>query len=85
MICKEAWNKNILVKPGTWKETAWGSPAHIYLGWAALLPDSRKFSTQNQLTEFYLSLSQITGKYLVWTVWFWDGIIYITGCVKFIV
>lgn len=39
----------ILVKPGTWKETAWGSPAHMYLSWAGSLPDSRKFSTQNQL------------------------------------
>lgn len=57
MIWKEAWNENILVKPGTWKETAWGSPAHTYLRWTGSLPDPRKFSSQNHLTEFYLGLS----------------------------
>lgn len=50
MICKEAWNENILVKAGTWRETAWGSPAHMNLSWAGSLPDSRKFSNPNQLT-----------------------------------
>lgn len=84
MICNEAWNENILVKPGTWKEAAWGSLAHMYLSWAGSLPDSRNFSTQNQLTGFYLTLSQMTEKYWVWTVWFWDNIIYIMGFAKFI-